>query len=63
MKGLTFTPENALAVCEGRKVQTRRLSGLAEINAAPEDWQRSLAHPQEYIFRRESMDYIKAKPA
>ena len=38
MKGLTFTPENALAVCEGRKVQTRRLSGLAEINAAPERW-------------------------
>ena len=34
MNGLTFTTAMARAVCEGRKTQTRRLSGLAEVHAA-----------------------------
>ncbi len=39
MKGILFTPEMHLAICKGRKTQTRRLSGLEKVNLKPDLWQ------------------------
>lgn len=42
MKGVLFKPSSIKAIAEGRKTQTRRLSGLEEINKYPDDWMQPL---------------------
>jgi hypothetical protein len=37
--GILYTPESVRALAEKRKTQTRRLSGLEEINRNPNHWQ------------------------
>ena len=39
MKGILFTIENQNATREKRKIQTRRLDGLKEINKEPDNWE------------------------
>ncbi len=38
MEGIMFSPDMHLAIKEGRKSQTRRLSGLKEFNEHPDEW-------------------------
>lgn len=39
MKGILFKPDMIKAIVDGRKTQTRRLSGLKEINREPDRWE------------------------
>ena len=38
MRSILFRPEMIKAIVKGRKTQTRRLSGLKEINLNPDEW-------------------------
>lgn len=53
---ILFTPENYASTVEGRKLQTRRLTGLEDINLDPDCWKLAAAQKGRYHFFHDEED-------
>jgi len=65
MNGILFKPDMIQASIEGRKTQTRRLSGLKEINKEPNDWGLMIGSNMNslvWLFRNTLSEILDVKP-
>ena len=65
MKGILFKPDMIQAIIEGRETQTRRLSGLKEINEEPNDWELVIGSNMDslvWLFRNSLSEILDVKP-